>query len=186
MDRRVKPGGDTALGIEFRPFLAASAFPSEFTLEIATIFSCPSDPVSRACLAQSKASSIAMPDDEARCGRRQCVPRWSAERRPGSSQGPARPGTPTSLRRLGSRKLGVWLGLANPAEEVSQTSWAPPGAPSLSFWREKENRETGAAGRPKKQNPGTAERWLKCFFQTTGCPINARDFCGERVMLAGQ
>src|SRR4051812_43481588 len=55
---------------------------------------------------------------------------------------------------LGSRKLGVWPGPLIPAEEVSQTSRAPPGAPFLSFGREKENRETGAPGRPKNKVPG--------------------------------
>src|SRR3954467_1313322 len=64
-------------------------------------------------------------------------------------KGPRAPGPPTSLRSLGSRKLGVWPGFAHPAEEVSQTSWAPPGAPSLSFGRGEENRETGRPGARK-------------------------------------
>src|SRR6266545_5939250 len=63
------------------------------------------------------------------------------------------PRDPHCPRRLGSRKLGVWPGLANPAKEVSQTSWAPPGAPFLSYGRGTENRETGAAGRPKNKTP---------------------------------
>jgi hypothetical protein len=87
---------------------AVPSFPSEFTPKLAIIFSSLFIPVHPPCLARSRASSIATPDDRARCGRRQCVPRWSAERRPGPSQGPVRPRkthrlvSQTSLRR--SRK----------------------------------------------------------------------------------
>src|ERR1041385_7354790 len=58
-------------------------------------------------LAPPRASSIATPDDCARRGRRQRVPRWSAERRPGFlARGPRATGPPPPPT-LGSRKLGV-------------------------------------------------------------------------------
>jgi len=54
---------------------------------------------------------------------------------------PPKTWVPEAWRVAGPRITRPW--------EVSHTSWAPPGAPSLSYGREKENRETGAAGRPK-------------------------------------
>jgi len=54
---------------------------------------------------------------------------------------PSKPWVPEAWRVAGFR--------SSPAEEVSQTSWAPPGAPSLSFGRVKENRETGRPGARK-------------------------------------
>src|SRR4051812_33339534 len=78
------------------------------------------------------------------------------------------PRDPHCPQSLGSRKLGVWPGFARPVEEVSQTSWAPPGAPSLSFgrrsipllWEREGKQGDGRSRASEKQNPGTAERWL--------------------------
>src|ERR1051325_2315858 len=74
---------------------------------------------------------------------------------------PARHGTPTALKRLGSRKLGVQAGRSQgwPKGADRKAPWAPPGAPSLSYG---EGRKTGD-GRTwasEQQSPGTAERWL--------------------------
>src|SRR4051812_20978586 len=67
-------------------------------------------------------------------------------------KGPRAPGPPLPSEDLVPEAWRV-AGLAHPAEEVSQTSWAPPGAPFPSYWKGKENRETGAAGRPKNKTP---------------------------------
>src|ERR1051325_2572001 len=55
---------------------------------------------------------------------------------------PARHGTPTALKRLGSRKLGVQAGRSQgwPKGADRKAPWAPPGAPSLSYG---EGRKTG-------------------------------------------
>src|ERR1044071_1362886 len=55
---------------------------------------------------------------------------------------PARHGTPTALKRLGSRKLGVEAGRSQgwPKGADRKAPWAPPGAPSLSYG---EGRKTG-------------------------------------------
>src|ERR1041385_6149538 len=83
-----------------------------------------------------------MPEDCARRGRRQRVPRWSAERRPGFlARGPRATGPPPP-RNLGSRKLGVQAGRSQgwPKGADRKAPWAPPGAPSLSYG---EGRKTG-------------------------------------------
>src|SRR5882757_11506529 len=79
------------------------------------------------------------------------------------------PRDPHSLKRLGSRKLGAWPGLANPAGEVSQTSWAPPGAPFLSYG---EGRKTGRRAQPgvrktKPRHSGALTVWI-FVSHTTG------------------
>src|ERR1700756_4357517 len=98
---------------------------------------------------------------------------------PGPSQGPARPGTPTPSKAL-SQSLS-WVPEAWRAGWFRKPTYggfanlqAPPGAPSLSFGREKENRETGAPGRPKtKPRDGGAladqklNRTCMCFRETT-------------------
>src|SRR3954463_11959291 len=61
------------------------------------------------------------------------------------------PRDPHPLQNLGPGSLACGRVSQTRHREVSQTSWAPPGAPSL-YGREKENRETAAAGRPKN-NP---------------------------------
>ncbi len=113
------------------------------------------------CLAQLRASSIATPDDGARCGRRQCVPPMERREAQGPSHGPVRPGIPTALKRLGSRKHDAQAGLANrPKGADRKAPEAPPGAPFPSF---EGKRKTGRRARPgaRNQNHGTAERWLK-------------------------
>src|ERR1044071_8424423 len=74
---------------------------------------------------------------------------------------PARHGTPTALKRLGSRKLGVQAGRSQgwPKGADRKAPWAPPGAPSLSYG---EGRKTGRRAHlgVRKQSPGRAERWL--------------------------
>src|ERR1051326_1221912 len=82
-----------------RDNLAVPSFNTEFTLQCELPFFSFFHALRTPRLALPQASSIAMPDDRARCGRRQRGPRWSAERRPGSSQEPARHGTPTTLKR---------------------------------------------------------------------------------------
>src|SRR3954447_16667850 len=67
MDPCVERGGDTAFGNAVR---AGRSFPSEFTFEIAIIFSSLLDPVSRACLAQLRAPSRVRLVGGARCGAR--------------------------------------------------------------------------------------------------------------------
>src|ERR1051325_11035145 len=55
---------------------------------------------------------------------------------------PARHGTPTALKRLGSRNLGVQAGRSQGRSKGAdrKAPWAPPGAPSLS---DGEGRKTG-------------------------------------------
>ena len=61
----------------------------------------------------------------------------------GSSQEPARPGTPIPLKTLGSRNLGALTSADRKAGEGSlASSLAPPGAPSPRE-REKEKRDAG-------------------------------------------
>src|SRR5690242_12934663 len=66
-------------------------------------------------------------------------------------EGPRAPGPPLPSEALGSRKLGVQTGRSQGRSKGAdrKAPWAPPGAPSLSYGRAEENRETGAAGRPK-------------------------------------
>src|ERR1051326_7481540 len=60
---------------------------------------------------------------------------------------PARHGTPTALKRLGSRKLGVQADRSQgwPKGADRKAPWAPPGAPSLSYG---EGRKTGRRAIP--------------------------------------
>src|SRR3954452_4270677 len=67
MDPCVERGGDTAFGNAVR---AGRSFPSEFTFELAIIFSSLPDPVFRACLAQLRAPSRVRLVGGARCGAR--------------------------------------------------------------------------------------------------------------------
>src|SRR5262249_43645607 len=102
---------------------AVPRFPREFTPKFKFFFCALPRPVPPPCLALSRASSIAMPDDGAKRGCRprsaeakplrlregeQRVPRWSAERRPGFlARGPRVTGPPPPSSDFGSRKLGV-------------------------------------------------------------------------------
>jgi hypothetical protein len=94
----------------------------------------------------SRASSIATFDDGAGCGRRQCVPRWSAWRRRALRKGLVR-----LARRTNGPLVRVRKGPRKPL--------APPGAPSPCE-KGKGNREAGHPG-PEKQTTGAAQRWLK-------------------------
>src|SRR5205085_937437 len=109
------------------------------------------------CLAQSKASSIATPDEGAGCGRRQRGPRMERQEAQGSSHGPARPGTPTALKRLGSRNLGAkgW----RIATLASGRFRKPPGASRRSIPSFEGKRKTGrrVVPGPEKHRHGTAE-----------------------------
>ena len=69
---------------------------------------------------RSKAEQGAAPDNVAAMERREAQ---------GSSQGPARPGTPTPSR-LGSRNLGAMTPASQAGEGSLASSLAPPGAPS--------------------------------------------------------
>src|SRR5262249_22507827 len=79
----------------------------------------------------------------------------------------ARPGTPTPSKTLFQGLSWVpeaWrvAGFRKPGQgRFRKPPWAPPGAPSLSFGRETENRDTGAAGRPKNKTP--ARRSVGCL-----------------------
>jgi len=91
-----------------------------------------------------------MSEQGARCGRRQRVPRMERQEASGSSHGPARPGTPTALTALGPGSLARRLAdrkasLTEPRTLRGASRRSIP----LPFGREKENRETGAPGRPK-------------------------------------
>ena len=78
----------------------------------------------------------------------------------GSSQEPARHGTPIPLKTLGSRKLGVQRRpIARPAKGASQAPWRLPALHPL-VRGEKENRDAGHPG-PEQQRTGAAERWLE-------------------------
>ena len=60
--------------------------------------------------------------------------RWSVGRRRALRKGPVRPGIPTALKRLGSRKRDAQAGLANrPKGADRKAPEAPPGAPFPSF-----------------------------------------------------
>jgi hypothetical protein len=113
----------------------------------------------------SQVSSIATPDDRARCGRRQRVPQMERQEASGSSHGPARPGTPTALKALAVKALGPGSSARRPADrkagltEPRKLRGASRRSIPLPCGREKENRETGAPGRPKTK-PRAAERWL--------------------------
>ena len=107
--------------------------------------------------AQSRASSIATPDDGAGCGRRQCVPPMERREAQGPSHGPVRPGIPTALKRLGSRKHDAQAGLANrPKGADRKAPEAPPGAPFPSL---EGKRKTGTKGPPRgpKSKPRDSE-----------------------------
>ena len=70
----------------------------------------------------------------------------------GSSQGPARPGTPTALKRLGSRKHDAQAGLANrPKGADRKAPEAPPGAPFPSFEGKRKTGKTGLPRGPKSK-----------------------------------
>ena len=86
--------------------------------------------------------------------------RWEAQ---GSSQEPARPGTPTPLETLGSRKLGVMTPASLAGEGSLASSLAPPSAP-FPRKREKENGIRAIPGCPK-QKPRAAKRWLRRLFE---------------------
>jgi hypothetical protein len=117
-------------------------------------------------LAAWRTSSIAMSERAARRGRRQCGPQMERQEASGSSHGPARPGTPTALKALALKALGPGslarrLAFSEGWPDGASRSVAPPGAPFLSLAGER--RKTGRRAHPgvRKQNPGTAERWLQ-------------------------
>src|ERR1043165_413782 len=68
-----------------------------------------------------------------------------------SSQEARAPRDPHHPQSLGSRRLGVQPGRSQgwPKGADRKAPWAPPGAPSLSYGRGKENRETGHPGARK-------------------------------------
>ena len=111
---------------------------------------------------RSKAEQGAAPDNVAAMERREAQ---------GSSQEPARPGTPTPSR-LGSRKLGAMTPADRKAGEGSlASSLAPPGAPSP---RER-GKEIGIRATPAARKPShrAAERWLKPHLGC-GCQSESR------------
>ena len=119
------------------------------------------------CLAQSRASSIATPDDGARCGRRQCVPPMERREAQGPSQGPVRP---RKTHRLVSQ-----TGLREPRKL--------PGASRRSIPLVlRGNGKQGRRVRPgaRNQNHGTAKRWLKrclserCLLERWSCQPHNR------------
>ena len=74
----------------------------------------------------------------------------------GPSQGPARPGTPTPLKTLGSWKLGAMIPADRKAGEGSlASSLAPPGAPSPRF---EGTGKTGIRAPRPPENQGAGRR----------------------------
>ena len=146
MDPRVKRGGDATFA---DAVWAVPSFPNEFTPKLAIIFSSLSSPVHRPCLVRSKASSIATPKTEQGAAAdnacRNGAPRGARAPR----KGPRAPGPPLPPSHLGPGSLACgWVSQTRP-----RRSRKPPGRlpalHSLPYWKGKENRETGAAGRPK-------------------------------------
>jgi hypothetical protein len=109
-----------------------------------------------------------MPDDCARCGRRQRVPRWSAERRPGSSQGARAPRDPHRPQALGPgssacRPADRKAGLREPIARL------PGRLPALHPSPLGERRKTGRRAQPgvrktKPRHSGALAIWERWLF----------------------
>ena len=72
----------------------------------------------------------------------------------GSSQGPARPGTPTPFQNLGPGSSACEPALARPVKGASQAPWRLPALHSPHVEGEKEKRDTGEPGARTTKNTG--------------------------------
>jgi hypothetical protein len=124
----------------------------------------------------SRASSIAAFGDGARCGRRQCVPRWSAGRRSGLRHWPCAP----CKWRLLVTNCPPWVRSTDPRKVRRGASQAPgavasrvyptcaPNVPmSAKAPRFEGQRKTGiqANRAARKPSPRAAKHWLRRLFE---------------------
>src|ERR1700749_2806634 len=113
--------------------------------------------------------------------------RSAMERReaPGSSQGPARPGTPTALKALGPGGLARRLALSKGwPDGASHAPWRLPALHSSPV-REREGKQgDGRIRASENKKPGTAERWLTVAVdqrREVGVHCDALDFLQNAV-----
>jgi len=90
----------------------------------------------------------------------------------GSSQGPARPGTPPPSSELGPGSSAWQAGRSQCRPRRFRKPPAPPGAPFPSFEGETENGRRARPG-PENQTHGTAERWLTIWRDGTAMSMRS-------------